>query len=404
MADDPRLTDLSAAPLPEYMERRYIPDGIKGTEATIQEMRKLTASGCRDWRIRMLLGKIVRDSGCEPKSWECIAKSIYLYCRDKVTYLYDPKFSEYLEDPARIPVETGGSGVADCDSVCMLEASLFLSAGFDCNFVTIKGTPGSDEFTHVFCEVKYPGSQGFVGADATMPNKDWKWSPPPQFERRAWPASTDETANEGTSGMSGFGETNDFPSIVGEAPAVSVNVNRWSQMTFSEMNEPSTTDQIEESITGLSGFGDYDSLTNQFNQVQYAFRTGIFAAPESQASSVRSEVDSINNALNDFEAHWMPAVKSGQKSEAAAVSTLQNISNRMNDIGTKISTMTATPVAEVPVPVPGGGLVSPTTGLPVVTSSGFLPSAPASNKTMLYVAGGLAVVALGYFLWKGRKH
>jgi hypothetical protein len=390
MSDDPRLPELSTlVQLPDYVVRKYIPDGVAGTEATIAEMVKLAQTGSVDWRIRMLLGRILDDADCEPKGYACFAEAIYKYCRDEVRYVFDPTSKEYLEAAYRIPKELGGSGIADCDSICVLEAALFLCCGFSPRFTTIRGDPlRPNEFTHVYCSVKYPGSNGFVGADATMPFKKFGWEPPEQFSRRHFVVEPNED-NSGASGMSNLGGLGyEIPQL---RDAVSVRVNRWAQLTFDELNEPTSMDAVEDHVAGLSGFGDYNTVVSQFNTLWNQFMSGAFANPWSQQSTVRTEVDSIHSALIDFQNKTLPQVKSGSMSEADAVASLQAIASRINAIVPTVQSMSSSsdnPATPVSIPQIGGSSSAP------VSYSKPMASTWYKNPWIWGAAGAVAILGL----------
>lgn len=187
--------------LPTNHERISIPDGVAGTAATVTRMQDLVAAGKRDFRIRELVGKLVRE--CSKKDYACYGQACFNYCRDQIQYVYDPTGVELLESPWRLPPEYGGSGIADCDSICILLASMFEAMGFPARFVTIRADKSRpDEFSHVFVETKIPG-HGWMGADATMPEEfGWK---PEGYPRREWPATKDGGAEGNDPTVMGIG-------------------------------------------------------------------------------------------------------------------------------------------------------------------------------------------------------
>lgn len=174
--------------------REYIPDGVPGTEATIDRMQKLCSKGKRDFEVRKVIGKIVHGEipgipECQGKDHQCYAQACYQYCRDNIKYAYDPALVEYVENPARI-LE---SRIADCDSIVMLLCAMWENIGLDAQYVTIMADPSRpNEFSHVYARVKIPGV-GWVVGDPTMPKKFFGWEPPGDFTKRYWPASTDDT-------------------------------------------------------------------------------------------------------------------------------------------------------------------------------------------------------------------
>jgi hypothetical protein len=201
-------------------------------------MRDLVTEGKRDFRIRKLLAKIIKS--CSPKDYSCYAESVFNYCQNNIKYVFDPNGVELIEAPWKV-VE---SGIADCDSIVVLLASLLENAGLACRFVTIKADKlRSDEFSHVFLECKVPG-RGWVPMDATMHDRPFGWSPDQNFPRKNWPASRDEPeAREGEgdemsgyspSRLSGMSYLNQVPaydsdSIPGVEDTVGVHVgHKWA--------------------------------------------------------------------------------------------------------------------------------------------------------------------------------
>jgi hypothetical protein len=164
-------------------------------------MQDLVSQGKRDFRIRKLVGQLVQN--CPPKNYYCYAEQAFLYCRDRIKYMYDPHGVELIESPWKI-VE---AGVADCDSIVILFSTLCECMGFPCRFVTIKADKSRpNEFSHVFAEVKIP-RKGWVGADPTQPEKPFGWQAGPEYPRQTWPASTDapeEYADSEGDAMSGL--------------------------------------------------------------------------------------------------------------------------------------------------------------------------------------------------------
>jgi len=193
----PGLRSLSS-PLPANHVRTWIPGGYLGTAATISKMRDLVTQGKRDFRVRKALGRIVR--GCPSKDYHCYAKAIHAFCRDEIRYVFDPQNVELVESPWSI-LE---SGIADCDSICVLAAALYEQAGFPTRFVTIKADGKKpDTFSHVFVEVKVPG-KGWMGSDCTQPGRDFGWSPPASYPRKEWPGSKDPKEDHEGDEMAGL--------------------------------------------------------------------------------------------------------------------------------------------------------------------------------------------------------
>jgi len=195
-----------AAGLPKSHQRKSIPSGNAGTAQTIAGMQMLVGKGKRDQRVRQLAIRLA--SQCKKKDYACYAQKCYEFCRDKIQYVYDPVNVEYVEHPRKL-LEAGGG---DCDSVCVLLASMLEGIGLPCRYITIKADPSKpNEFSHVYLQVGLPRKGGGVrdwkGMDVTMePRVPFGWEPPKRFPRKAWPASTDPMQEEGDASVMGLAE------------------------------------------------------------------------------------------------------------------------------------------------------------------------------------------------------
>lgn len=176
-----------------------MPGGYLGTAATIERMREFVTQYKRDFSIRKLAAQIIQN--CPAKDYYCYARAIYEFCRDRIKYVYDPHMVELVESPLRI-LE---AGVADCDSICTLMASLNESIGLKTRFRTIKADKKRpDDFSHVYCVVRVPQSRfstskisGWIAEDATLPDKQFGWEPQGDFEKKDWAASADKDGEDG---------------------------------------------------------------------------------------------------------------------------------------------------------------------------------------------------------------
>lgn len=123
--------------------------------------------------------------------------------------MFDPNGVELVEDAMTILAK----GTADCDSVCILFASMCESIGLPCRFVTIRSElTRPDIYTHVYCEVKIRG-HGWMGADCTMKNKPFGWRPDKKYPATAWNASKDAPEIGQTDDVSGLGNPEDLVDI-----------------------------------------------------------------------------------------------------------------------------------------------------------------------------------------------
>ncbi len=212
-----RLTDIFLHDLPNGLPadhtRDWIPGGYLGTAATIARMRDFVTEYKRNFEIRKLAAKIIAN--CPAKDYYCYAKALYEFCRDRIKYVYDPHMVELVESPTKI-LE---SGIADCDSVCTLLASLNESIGLKTRFRTVKAdVKRPDDFSHVYCVVRIPVSRfstssvsGWIAEDATLPDKTFGWEPkgPQILGYKDWAASKDKDG-EDEAGIGGLSMMNSY--------------------------------------------------------------------------------------------------------------------------------------------------------------------------------------------------
>jgi hypothetical protein len=183
-------------PLEKGASRHWIPNGDAGTAETIAQMRKLVDAGKRSPRVRELVGNLIQR--CPKKDYYCYAETVFNFCRDKIQYAYDPHGVEWVETPERIL----DAKIADCDSICVLFASMCENLGLPCKFVTIRADKGrSNEFSHVYARVKIPG-RGWIGADCTMQH-DFGWEPT-GYPEKEWNASNTAAGPDMIDGVGGF--------------------------------------------------------------------------------------------------------------------------------------------------------------------------------------------------------
>ncbi len=229
-----QLPELSAPLSPGHI-RKWIPSGDAGTAATLGEIQKLVTDfkgdvGTISPKIadvqkligrqksedstREIVGKIVWGEipglqECQQKDYLCYAKNAYLFCRDKIKYVYDPHLVEYIERP-KILLK---NRIGDCDSKVITLVALWEAMGFESQFVTIKADADrKNEFSHIYCRVNLP-KYGWIACDPTMPKKDFGWEPEFFFEKKYWhgssqalgmPLDTRDSGKPGMFGMSGL--------------------------------------------------------------------------------------------------------------------------------------------------------------------------------------------------------
>lgn len=185
-------------------ERYSISSGKAGTAETIAKMQELVTEGKREREVRKQLFEIIKN--CPAKDYLCYARAAYKFCSDpsvggQIRYVFDPAGVELIENPKWI-LQTK---VADCDSICVLLATLCEQMGFACRFVTIKADLSRpDEYSHVYLQANIP-RHGWVSMDCTMPNQEFGWEPDKKFPRTYWPASKDAPESHEGDKMAGLG-------------------------------------------------------------------------------------------------------------------------------------------------------------------------------------------------------
>lgn len=272
--------------LPSNHIRADIPDGVAGTAATITQMQKLCSLGKRDFRVRKVLGKILNGEipgipASDPKDYLAYARAIYQFCRDEIKYVYDPSMVEYVESPSLL-LE---SRIGDCDSVCTLMTSLWESAGFDAEYITIKAdAERPNEFSHVYARVKVPGV-GWINADPTMPKQDFGWEAPGNYPKQFWPASTD-----------------DLQIPLDTSPSVSEESVGSSYASSGISNN---------GINGLGGLADMMVLDGATAQMNHGNPVSTYHRPKGRAALARHSLRPMHSGIRGLgaEANLDPAAR-----------------------------------------------------------------------------------------------
>jgi len=87
----------------------------------------------------------VASASCKSGDLVCQSKALFLFVRDNITYVPDPKFHDQLENPLAV-LRTGG---ADCEDMAVLVGALEQAIGNDSRLVFIPG--------HAYVQVRIPG-------------------------------------------------------------------------------------------------------------------------------------------------------------------------------------------------------------------------------------------------------
>lgn len=128
--DVPRLDDPHIA---------YLIEQIQLDEAKLKEEKEMDVvlllnyyKNYQDYRLKALADYIATKSCRDYEG--CAAQAIYLFVRDSISYIPDPK-EEYFENPLEVLI----SGAADCDGKSILLANLLQQIGIETRFIMIKG-------------------------------------------------------------------------------------------------------------------------------------------------------------------------------------------------------------------------------------------------------------------------
>ena len=281
-----RLTDIFLHDLPGNLpadhSRDWIPAGYLGTAATIARMKEFVTEYKRNFEIRKLAAKIIQ--GCPAKDYYCYAKALYEFCRDRIKYVYDPHMVELVESPLKV-LE---AGIADCDSVCTLLASLNESIGLKTRFRTVKAdAKRPDDFSHVYCVVRVPASRfsqskinGWIPEDATLPDKKFGWEPksPQIIGYKDWAASKDKDG-EDENGIGGMSKMNGYMPLSETAAQLEINqlTNALNQKLVGVLRkgiEYSDPDKAQVIMVGVSSITRQAALPSSPLQKLNAIRNG----------------------------------------------------------------------------------------------------------------------------------
>lgn len=164
-----------------------IPEGFKGTEVTIKEMKRLAKLASIDPKFVMWVRSTVAN--IPAKNYYQEANRIYDTVKKHVRYILDSRGMEYVQDP-RWVVFVDGQGDCDCQST--LVAAMALSLGHEAAFKTIAADPNfPNEFSHVYPLIGIQKGAGteWWAADTTQKSGHFGWEPPAMAvtKERVWP-------------------------------------------------------------------------------------------------------------------------------------------------------------------------------------------------------------------------
>lgn len=156
---------MHGAALPTFLTG--IPDGIEGTRATLEIMRRWVKQYRTDPMIRALAESIIQD--VPEKDAVAEVDALRAWVRQNIRYTQDVNDVETL----KTPTVTAQTGQGDCDDQSTLMATLAESIGYKTRFAAVGFIP--DNFEHVFSEVLL-GTR-WVPAETTE-NVPLGWYPP----------------------------------------------------------------------------------------------------------------------------------------------------------------------------------------------------------------------------------
>lgn len=186
LGDAPAGLPFPEVQIPADVRIVRIPDGLKGTEATLKVMKQLVLSpwGARNPRVVMLANQI-RDHVAS-KDYVGEADAIFNWVKSNVAYKLDPAGLEWVQTP----LYTMGRRAGDCDDHSTMIAALAMASGHRAAFRTVRGDPGDPtRFSHVYAVIGVvrKGQTEWYSADSTQAESYLGWDPPGTFgEPTTW--------------------------------------------------------------------------------------------------------------------------------------------------------------------------------------------------------------------------
>ena len=429
-------------PLDSTMERQYIGGSMDGTAKTIQEMQKLVTSGKRDMDVRALAGSLIQN--CAKKDYYNYAKNCFEFCRDQIQYAFDPNNVELIERPG-VVLRTK---VADCDSICVLLASLLENLGFPCRYATIKADSSRpDEYSHIYMEVKVP-KHGWIPADATM-NHEFGWEPDKKYIRTYWPASLDDPEGHDfdynhVSCLSGY--CGDFVDEVGTLPVSDSDVDLTDLRVVPGMaglwddifGTSSDSSGVDTSNVSQSDISTADSGVVQIisDIIDGNYSSELLSMREVQRNRVGDLYSALIKAENNGDSSAQKQIQAAQAVNSKALTSTNEAVNKYNDIVSAIQTysfgeykpallsgMGLAPIAIAAIAVAGGitiasmcyafsDLINAARGnenaaqakMGTIQSIGYTMESAGNLTSSLTIAAVVAAVGyFGYMFMKKRK-
>lgn len=185
-------------PDPATFRRVHIPDGKRGTTATLRVMGELATEGAQDPYFIAYARGIVRE--CPGKDWRCELGAILAFDKRWVTYRGDSAVCEWVSSPGYVLFVDGAE---DCDGLATLIASQVMSIGYGAKVRAVALNPRNpSEYSHVYAMAEVPGV-GWVAMDPVPTVARLGWEPP----KEQWVMEPNDlvVVGSGGDGMSGRG-------------------------------------------------------------------------------------------------------------------------------------------------------------------------------------------------------
>lgn len=151
-----------------------IPDGARGTRATLRAMAKIVRAYRTNPAVRGKARELVEV--LPSKAFYDEVRALFYFVRDNIRYLGDVVETETLHTPDVILNYRQG----DCDDFSVLLASLLESINHPARFIAVGFTAPGD-FEHVYVEALVGNT--WVPLDASVEDAEPGWSPPEAVSR-----------------------------------------------------------------------------------------------------------------------------------------------------------------------------------------------------------------------------
>jgi transglutaminase-like putative cysteine protease len=153
-----------------FLRTLQLPEGVAGTQRTLEAMRELTAAAQLDPIVRSFALQLWRGAGERPYE---TASLVRRFIRSRVGFVLEPV--EMLHRPEWMlrQVAAGGRPYGDCDDMAMIAGALLTALGIPVRFAAVKPA-GDDDYIHVYAEMFDGGTWYVVDPTASqVPPGTW---------------------------------------------------------------------------------------------------------------------------------------------------------------------------------------------------------------------------------------